>query len=112
MLDNKVYNSKLISMNKLPSLNELRDDTRRCIANKKTTQSEVCKLTGLTRPILCNFLNGRRGLSYQNAIALWPFVYGLPFPQLPQDFGVEGDSGRQAGAERGAHGQPTLAANG
>lgn len=57
-------------------------DLRTAIAKKRLSQNEICKTIGFSQGALSKLVNGKhRLLRLETAIALWPFVYGRPFPE-------------------------------
>lgn len=44
------------------------------------TQNRLSEMYGVEQGSLSRFISGRQGLSFNNVVALWPFVYGENFP--------------------------------
>lgn len=64
------------------TLEKFRDDLRRAMSERGSSQKDIEISFGVHQSIISNFLSGRRGLSGDNLLALWPFVYGEP-PTAP-----------------------------
>lgn len=64
-------------------LDQFRTDMACVIAQKRLTQKEITRLTGVPQPCVSKFLRGEVGISLGAFIALWPIVYDQPFPDLP-----------------------------
>lgn len=56
-------------------------DLRLAIERQKISQNELCRLSGIPQSTISKLLGGKmRFIRLDTAIALWPFVYGKPFP--------------------------------
>ncbi len=58
-----------------------RADLKHAIYREKLTQQKLASMAKINQSQISFFLNGMRGLSLQTVLALWPFVYGCPFPE-------------------------------
>ena len=61
---------------KLPTIESLRNDLRIVMSEQKLTQQSVEAISGVPQSTISSFLQGKRGLSAQSMLLLWPIVYG------------------------------------
>lgn len=64
-------------------LQQFRNDMACVIAQKRLTQQDVTRLTGVAQSSVSKFLRGEVGLTVETFMALWPIVYDQPFPAPP-----------------------------
>ena len=65
-------------------IDRFREDLRDAITSRKANQGDVVRASGVSQGAISNFLSGKRGLSGESLLKLWPFVYGCEFTQSIQ----------------------------
>lgn len=56
-------------------------DLHAAFSKGQLSQNKICKQIGISQGALSKLVNGKnRLIRLETAIALWPFVYGQPFP--------------------------------
>ena len=63
------------------SMDRFKPDLEKMMRSKNITQLSLAHSSQVSQAAISNFLRGRRGLSCKAFLALWPFVYGRPFPE-------------------------------
>ena len=63
-------------------LEAFRRDLLTAIKRENIIQTALEAKYGVSQALISNFLAGKRGLSLQSFLKLWPFVYGAPFPKM------------------------------
>lgn len=56
-------------------------DFREAFASSRMTQDELGKILGINQGHISRLLKGKPQIKADTMIALWPFVYGCPFPE-------------------------------
>lgn len=57
---------------------------RQAIKAKGMTQDQLATLSGVAQATISRAINGKGNIRFGTLTALWPFVYGAPFPQMPE----------------------------
>ena len=71
---------KMLSMKYEKSLNQMREDFLRKISTEGQSVSAIALELGLEQASLSRFKDGKQGLSWSGIIALYEYIYGVPFP--------------------------------
>lgn len=58
------------------NLDSFRRDLRDAMVRAACGQIDLMRDYGVNQSIISNFLSGRRGISADSMLKLWPFVYG------------------------------------
>lgn len=65
------------------NIHNLHADFLAQIQRTNASQTDIAKRYGVQQAIISRFINGKNGISLSTTIALWPFIYGVPFPEKP-----------------------------
>lgn len=58
-------------------------DLSDAVSREGVSQIELCRKSGLSQGAISKLINGKnRKIRFDTVVSLWPFVYGLPFPNM------------------------------
>ena len=66
------------------NIEKLRSDYRAAKERAEKTQQEIGAEYNVPQASLSRFETNVAGLSFENVVNLWPFIYGEPFPEGKQ----------------------------
>lgn len=61
---------------------DFKNDLKKALISSGISQSHLASVCGLSQGTISKIIHGKKEIWLSTAISLWPYVYGIPFPQI------------------------------